>query len=321
MTMGSNTITQDNFLKGIEIDLFEASLDEGQTRSDEPDVDLQSEIIQDQGVHSKYKIQALLKTCVHGIWDATSKTPTSLLVVEYSVHNLENQGRCSSVTTRFEFAPYLEDRIGLPLTPEPLDTPSVKAWAPFATAREWDQTTATKENNHHFTANLEPSVQDTTMGNLTYDGEHNSSHEQRYFSRGVAGRHFIKKGTARGVPFCVWWNLQHNFSQKSGVPPTFRTAILLTRRAEAAKSKFISRFNIAVRGGFGMALMTLINRFLRRSDKPRPILFDPSIKFMGEKLNGLVANQEGEYELGHLAEGDELVKLSYVWGLSPFPVA
>jgi hypothetical protein len=316
--MDSNAITQDRLLQGFDIDIFEASLDEGQTRANEPDVDLQSEVIKDQGLHSKYKIQALLKTCIHGIWDTESKTPTSLIVVDYSLKNLEEGGRFSSVTTGFEFEPYVEDSIGLGLVSKnPLDTPRVVALAPFETAVQWDNTTAKEDSKHTFDAAIEPEVHGVKAGKIGYSYEANRSHEQRYFSRGLAGRHFIQKGPARNIPFCVWWNLQHNFSQKDGVPPNFRTAFLVTRRTEAANSKFIARFSIAVRGGFGMALETLINFFLRRNIKTRPILFDPSIKLMGVKLDGIEVNNEGEYELGHLAEGTELVKLSEVWGLAP----
>jgi len=48
-------------------------------------------------------------------------------------------------------------------------------------------------------------------------------------------------------------------------------------------------------------------------------LFDPAVKLLGKKLDGLEPNEDGDYVLGHLAEGQELVKLSGVWGLTPLP--
>ena len=95
------------------------------------------------------------------------------------------------------------------------------------------------------------------------------------------------------------------------------TAILVKRRASSAGSEFLARFNIATRGGFGVQLSALVDRFLRRNRPDRPILFDPSISLVSEKLDGLEPNQEGVYVLGHLARGRELVKLCEVWGLGP----
>lgn len=96
--------------------------------------------------------------------------------------------------------------------------------------------------------------------------------------------------------------MQHNFSQESGVPPKFRTAILVTRQVVVAKAKFLARFTISVRGGIGMRLDNLVNRFLGRSIDNRPIVFDPEIKFMGDELNGIEPTDDGDYELGCLAE-------------------
>lgn len=126
-------------------------------------------------------------------------------------------------------------------------------------------------------------------------------------------------GPARNIAHHVYWNLQHNFSQKSGVPPQFRTAILVTRRMSTAASRFKAEVSIAVRGGIGMKLRDLADVFFRRNAPDKPVVFDPSIKFMGEKLEGLEPNAEGIYELGHLALGRELVKLCAVWGLDPLP--
>ena len=97
------------------------------------------------------------------------------------------------------------------------------------------------------------------------------------------------------------------------------TAILVKRRAGSAGSKLLARFTLATRGGFGVQLSALVDRFLRRNSPDRPILFDPSIPLVGEKLDGLEPNREGQYVLGHLARGRELVKLCDVWGLSPLP--
>lgn len=313
-----NVITQESLLKGFEFEVLEASLDVAQTRSDEPDADVQCSVITDRGRHSNYKVQALLKTCIHGVLDAKSNKPASLIIVDYSLSNLEENGRYTSVTTSFDFKPYTEDEDGLGDHEEnPLDTPNVTAYAPFEKLVQWDKTTAKKDSKHKFDAAIEPECSGIKAGKIGYAYETSSSHDQRYFSQGLAGRHFIREDPAKNIADHVWWSLQHNFSQQSGVPAQFRIAILLTRRAEAANAKFQAHFNIAVRGGIGKWLSDLIDVFLRRNVPDKPVLFDPQIKFMGEKLEGVEPNADGIYELGHLARGRELVGLCEVWGLDP----
>lgn len=320
--MDFNRITQESLLNGVDFDVFDASLDEGQTRSNEPDADVRCTVFTDRGLHSKYKVQALLKTCIHGILDNESKIPASLIIVDYSLSNLEQQGRYTSVTTSFDFEPYVEDVLGLgDQQKNPLDTPNVIAYAPFETnplapAIQWDQSTAQESSTHNPEVAIEPEVSGVKAGSIRYSYESSGSHEQRYFSQGLAGRHFMPAGPARNIAYHVWWNMQHNVSQASGLPPKFRTAMLVTRRVEAAESKFLVRFNIAVRGGFGMRLSALADLFLRRNKPDRPILFDPTTKPVGEKLDGLEP-KDGVYVLGHLAKGRELLRLSGVWGLAP----
>lgn len=68
-------------------------------------------------------------------------------------------------------------------------------------------------------------------------------------------------------------------------------------------------------------MSALVDVFLRRSVQDRPVVFDPSIRFMGDKLDGIGPNADGVYEFGRLAVGRELVKLTDIWGLSPLPKA
>lgn len=317
-----NIITQGNLIKGFDFEVREASLDKAQTRSDEPDADVRCSVITDRGRHSSHKVQALLKTCIHGVLDAKSNKPASLIIVDYSISSLNENGRYSSVTTSFDFKPYTEDELGLGDVEEnPLYTPNVTAYAPFEKPLRWDPTTAKIDSTHKFEASMEPEYSGIKAGKIGYTYETASSHEHRYFSQGLAGRHFIREGPAKNIADQVWWNLQHNFSQQSGVPLKFRTAILVTRHAEAANAKFQARFDIAVRGGIGKTLSDLINLFLRRNVTDKPIVFDPQTKFMGDKLEGIEPNASGVYELGHLARGRELVKLCEVWGLSTLDIS
>jgi hypothetical protein len=63
----------------------------------------------------------------------------------------------------------------------------------------------------------------------------------------------------------------------------------------------------------------MVDKVLRRNGPERPYLFDPSSPLIGEPLDGLQSNNSGVYELGHLAKGRRITKLSYVWGLDPLP--
>lgn len=139
-------ITQECLLHGFEFDVLEASLDEGQTRSNEPDADVQCSVITDRGRESHYKVQALLKTCIHGVLDTKSGTPASLIIVEYSLSNTKEKGRFSSATISFDFAPYVTDSLGLMVEEgegsDSLDTPNIVAYAPFEKTARWDHSVA-----------------------------------------------------------------------------------------------------------------------------------------------------------------------------------
>jgi len=308
-----DTISQEALLAGHQFDIFEASIDEGQTGRYEYADDLQSSVIIDRGRKSNYKVQALLKTCIHGVMDSTSNVPASLIIVEFSLTPIAEQGRYSSATMTFDFSPHMVDASGCTVQQvNVLDTPNVIAYAPFRDAGRWGSTTAQEDTSHK--AELELGAEGIIGGKMRYAYEAASSHEQRYFTQGLAGWHFMRD---HDIADHVWWNLQHNFSQRSGVPPHFRTAILVTRRAEAAQAEFEGKLNLAVRGGIGMKMSELKDRFLRRNAPEKPVLFNPSLTFMGQKLEGLEPNANGVYELGHLAKGQGLTKLSYVWGLEP----
>jgi hypothetical protein len=301
-----NIISEESFLKGFDFDVLEASQDEGQTRTN--DADTQSETLIDRGSHSKYKVQARLKTRIHGILDAASKTRASLIVIEYFVSNIEEEGRFSSVTTALDFALQGGGNI--------LNTPNVMAYAPFIKPRRWEKTIGTKDNHRNFEASLEPEVPVVgKLGRLAYTNDRGISHEQQYFTQGMANRNYLKDKDARNIANRVWWNLQHNFSQTSGVPPNFRTAVLVTMPTDA---KFTLKCHIEVRGGFGMTLSNLKDTFLRQNLPEMPFVFDPTQQGLkGDRLEGLGPNDQGVYELGQLADDKELVKLTEVWGLDP----
>jgi hypothetical protein len=314
-------ITQESLVNGVNFSLLEASLEEGQTRSDDPLADLQSSVIIDRGRSSDYKVQALLKTCIHGVLDAGSNTPASLIIVDYSLFNLKENGRYSSATVNLDFStcPSTNDGDDAEEGTSILHTPNVVAYAPFDEPKRFATTTGQKESKHSVEADIEPEASGIKAGRVAYTHESTRSHEQKYFSQGTAGRNFMPQGPARHIAQRVWWNFQHDFSQKTGVPPHFRIAVLVTRPQAAAEEKFLVKFNIAVRGGIGLKWSEMVDKVLRRNGPERSYLFDPSSPLIGEPLDGLQPNTSGVYELGHLAKSRRITKLSYVWGLDPLP--
>jgi hypothetical protein len=312
-------ITQESFVNGVNLSLLEASLEEGQTRSNDPVADLQSSVIIDRGRSSDYKVQALLKTCIHGVLDAGSNTPASLIIVDYSLFNLKENGRFSSATVTLDFStcPSTSDGEDADEGPSILHTPNVVAYAPFDEPQRYNTTTGQKESKHGVEADIEPEVGGFKAGRVGYSHESTRSHEQKYFSQGTAGRNFMPPGPARHIAQRVWWNFQHDFSQKSGISPHFRIAVLITRPQAAAEDKFLVKFNIVVRGGIGMKWSEMVDKLTRRNGPEKPYLFDPSSPVVGEPLDGLQPNDKGVYELGHLAKSRRITKLSYVWGLDP----
>jgi hypothetical protein len=190
------------------------------------------------------------------------------------------------------------------------------AYAPFVKPRRWDETVATEDDGSNFEASLGLEVPAVAkLGKFAYTKDKGSSHEQKYFTQGTAGRNYMKDKDARNIANRVWWNLQHNFSQMTGVPPVIRTAVLVTMPTDV---KFTMKCEIEVRGGFGKTMSSLKDTFLRRNLPEIPFLFDSTQQGLkGDKLEGLDPNDQGVYELGHLANDINLVKLTEVWGLDP----
>jgi hypothetical protein len=294
--------SQDDLSQGLEMemDLFEASLDEGTIRQrNDPYNEIQRSVITDRGLTSPYKIQALLKACIHGTMDHETKKPASLILVDYKLLNTKEGSYFASVTTRFTFSEHENTNSG---NENLVAAPSVVAYAPFEEPVRFNETTGDVTRHSKLDVAMRPGIKGMSVGEIDFSKEKGSSHEQRYFDQGVASRNFDAHGRANSV----WWNLIQNRSQKVGIPPTFGVAILVERENDL---KFEAGFNIAVRGGFGVAANNLEDKWLRRTTVDDPIIFDPSCPPFGD-LQGI-----DRTELGKLKEGLRLNSLSKVCGL------
>ncbi|KAM0344166.1 hypothetical protein ACHAPU_007888 [Fusarium lateritium] len=292
-------LSQEDFARGIDQDIFQASLDEGVVRErNDPLDEIQRSVITDRGATSDYKVQAVLRACIHGRMDGESSNPASLILVDYQLQSLKSDSVFTSVTTGFTFTEYS----GISSSAaQDESSPAVIAYAPFERPVKLNQSTATEGSAKNAQLNLEPEFSGIKIGSIKVGGEKTSSHEQKYFEQGRAGRHYD-----RGRPHMVWWNLVHNRSQGSEVTPKFRVAILVERKSDA---KFQADFKIAAKGGFGYKIQGLKDKWLYKTAVDDPVVFDPAKTPMGD-LEGIDALQ-----LGKLKKRERLELLSYLPGL------
>jgi len=183
-------------------------------------------------------------------------------------------------------------------------SPNVVAFAPFRLPERFDNSTS--EIRRKIAAEIKAGF--TAPGGATIEGgpsiEKEETHEQKYFGEGKADRDWDERAKRN---YAVWWNVRHNDNQGHGVPPVFRTAILLER---ANDKPFKAKFTCVVAGGL---LFNIKQKILGLVDPDDPINFDPSHPPQGEYkgLEKYINNME------ELKDGKKLDSLAYVWGLEP----
>jgi hypothetical protein len=151
--------------------------------------------------------------------------------------------------------------------------PNVVAFAPFRLTERFD--ISTSEIRKKVATEIKAGF--TAPGGATIEGgpsrEREETHEQKYFSEGKADRDWDVKDKRN---YAVWWNVRHNDSQGHGVPPIFRTAILLER---ANDKPFKAKFTCVVAGGLWFEIK---QKILGLVDPDDPINFDPKHPPQGE---------------------------------------
>ena len=287
--------------EGLPFDLYPASLDEGALRAKNEPGEVEREVITDRSPGSPYKVQAILRTCIHGTL-TKGGPPASLIVVDYRLQIAKEGARFSKVTTSFKFASHGQ---GL--------SPSVIAYSPFEQQLRWNHTQVTKTSDTSLEAEFSPEVQGINVGSLTASRESGSEWVQRSFDRGLGTRHYTNDRPRRA--HIVEWTLLANKRQREGVAPSFRVAMLVAREGNG---QFEAKFTISAHGGFGYVLEHLKDRFLRKTAIDDPIIFSPSREPFGDTLEGVVIDRNN---LQALVTGSELKGLSTVWGLDPLPVS
>lgn len=261
--------------EGIILDLFEASLDEGQVRrQNNPAEQIERMVITDRSPMSSYKVQVILSACIHGYFDAEKTKPASLILVDYNLNATAEGAVFASIDTSFEFQTYPPDPNNL--------TPQVAAYAPFKEPARLNESTAKKSKKHQSSAKFSPQFAGAGAGEVAYATERALEHEQKYFDLAQGGRDYDGKER----PYRVWWSVIQNRSQKLGVPPKLRLAMLVERTSE---DKFQAVFKIAPRGGIGYALDHLREKWLRKTTYDDPVVFDPLVDpKLGELEDALI---------------------------------
>ncbi|KAF4997528.1 hypothetical protein FDECE_12058 [Fusarium decemcellulare] len=262
--------------KGVSLDLLEASLDEGQVRrQNNPAGQIQRMVITDRHPTSPYKVQVILSACVHGYLDVERKKPASLILVDYNLNSTVDGAVFTSINTSFEFQLSQSHPGAL--------APQVIAYAPFKEPKRFNETSAKESKKHQPSAKVSPKFAGAGAGEVAYAHENAKEHDQKYFDLGQAGRDYDDK--ERG--YRVWWNVIQNRSQKLGIPPQLRLAMLVERTSE---EKFQAVFSIAPEGGLGYTWQNLKEKWLRKTTYDDPVIFDPSVDpMLGELEDELVA--------------------------------
>lgn len=291
---------QSEFYEKRELDFFPAVLGEGEVREKNLPGEIQRVVITDRGPGSPYKLQAILRSCIHGRWSKDSNQLVSLIVVEYTMVILDDAkgARFSSMTTKFSFNDHDVSKPSLP---------SVVGYAPFRESARWNRTTGEKGASSESKLSLAPEAQGFKAGEVSYTHGDSSSYAQQYFDRGVASFEYAADRRASGI----WWNMSQNRSQDHGIPVKFSVAMLVERQSH---EKFQAEFQLSAKGGFGYKIEHWKNRFIRGTESDDPIIFDPQAKPFGAVFKGATVDPE---ELGSLLEGDKLAGLIHVEGLHP----
>lgn len=281
-----------------EITFFEIA--EGELKTRNLPGQIQRPSTTDRGRETKFKVQANLHTCVHGILNNSSnpKVRASLIVLEYQLKCLEPQSSFESIHTKLTFRENSTKG-----THEVPSRPHVKQTEPFSTSERWDVTTEVVASDSHLEGTAGVGFGPVTLEG-TAGGGRESAHEQLHFIEGDTGRHFNKDTQVYDE---AWWNIVQNQSQKHGVPRNFRVAVLLERSSDA---KFEATFALEVHAGFRYAASKAWNWLRGRAQGDDPIVFDPAQPPQGDTTG--VADPSN-------LESVDLAALCPVWGLTRTP--
>lgn len=270
--------------------IIEADREEGSLKTrNVPADEVQREVVT-QRDETAFSVYVTLATCVHGRLDGPNSDLASLLIFEYEIHSKEENSVVKSLTTSFEFS-YTSP-----------GSPDVKAYAPYV-RRKYNFSTGEVKHTHGIEGNASLNAGPGEIG-TTLSKQKETAHEQQYFEKVESdlGYNDTQKRRDR-----ISFFFSQNQSQKLGVTPFFRTAILLKRSDQVP---FQAVFKLKFDGGFMYnASQTFKSVFGKVPDDP--INFNPFIESLLGEVQIDDINQLGKY-----AHGRELDKsLAPIWGV------
>ncbi|KAF2655445.1 hypothetical protein K491DRAFT_692906 [Lophiostoma macrostomum CBS 122681] len=281
--------SQSDLQNSHQYSIFESEPTEGALKTHNyPEDEVQRDTITSRD-ETSFSVAVRLATCVHGHLNGPQTEPASLIIFEYEVHSREDNSVVKSLETNFKF------------TQTAQSGPSVVAYAPFI-RRRYNFSTGDITHSQGFEATGGAGA---GPGNLeaSYSKQREKSHEQQYFEKVESYTGYNERQKRHDE---ITYRFTQNQSQKHGVTPFFRTAVLLKRTDD---QPFKAYFKIDLRGGFMYNTSQGLKKVFGKSPDD-PINFDPAVQpLFGEA-------QVDKDQLSQYAQGKELSKeLAPIWGV------
>ncbi|KAF2707830.1 hypothetical protein K504DRAFT_492456 [Pleomassaria siparia CBS 279.74] len=270
--------------------IVEAEQSDGELKTrNEPSSEIQRDVATYRD-ETAFVVYVKLATCLHGHLNGPESEAASLVIFEYEVHSKEDSSVVKSLQTSFKF------------TQSGNGSPDVKAYAPYV-RRRYNPTKAEVTKTKRVEASAGASAGPAELS-ANFSNEKAVTHEQQYFEKVESWPSYNEREKRNdGVSF----KFTQNQSQRSGVTPFFRTAMLLKR---SNNMPFMADFAFVLDGGFSYNTTRIFKKVFGVKASDDPINFDPSAKpLYGETQ--LEMNSLAKY-----AHGRELDKsLAPIWGV------
>ena len=240
-----------------------------------PPTQVQREVITNRGSRSPFKAHVKLVTCVHGRISEEDPQLASLIVLEYHVGCTGGKHRYNSLTTKLSF----QSQVPKGLEEEPI----VKAYAPFQLTESLDPIEVERvkrwKAESSLGATFTPANASATLGKES---------ETKYTLNMYAfGQAFTEYTDGKSGCDAVLWELRENKIRGTGVPDTFRCAVLIQR---ANSNRFTGEFSLKLHAGIWFAAFEDFKSVFGLIEADDPIIFDPSMDPQGETAGIVPAN-------------------------------
>jgi hypothetical protein len=292
--------SQDDLSADIDFPIYEDLSHGGELKSTNPKSDPYQRVsITERGRKCKdFNASVRMVTCVHGVIDATSPTPTpaSLIVLQINIRSPQ-KSMFERLYASLTFSSADPDSNGE-------DIPRLMAWAPFqekVSDNPPKPVDITKTSAKKVTG-----IGATGPGGIggTLSGDLGKTTEMKYQ---IMDGKLLDVIPMNRNPDCngidaISWTMEEGRLIHEGIPTTLRVAVLVKR---SSNRKFNATFELELRGCLKFQRREALDRLFGRAEIDDPIRFDPGRAPQGE-LNGIKADA-----LGDLVHGESLQGLGY----------